>query len=274
MSFGDSNTSSDSSSKQSTTTDPWAAAIPQLKNILSTLGQQPTTPNSTTTGAINQLITNAQGGDPNAAGVNGAVASQLGADTTGEQKQVSDANTAYANQNQSVANGDNQNILANPQIQALMQSIQSDTTNSVNGQFAGAGRSGSGANVNALSRGIASGEAPALLSELNTQQARSDAASSGINNSAVNAATTNAGLKGAQATIQNSGIANDPAALAASNWGPTQIAQLGETLQNLPLDQISQIANILFPAAQLGGTSTGTKTGSSDSNTTSFGFKL
>lgn len=277
MSIGQSDTDQSSTAKQDTTTNPWSTAIPQLQTWLNGLAPSTAaagTPNATTSGALGQLITQAQAGNPLAPAVNSAVSGELNASTQPQQDASNAALKTYTAQNTPIANGENQDFSTNPQIQAVLQQIQQDTKNSVNGQFAGAGRDLSGANQNSVARGIASGEAPVLLNELNTQQARSDAASAGIlgNTNATGAATT--GFQTDQANIQNAGVTNEPAALAANQWGPEQVAQLSETLQNLPVDQLSQIAQILFPAAQLGGSSSGTKTGTSDSDTTSFGFKL
>jgi len=270
MSFGASDKSEDSTTNQSTTTGPYAPAIPAVNNIISQLSGLSTTPSSTTTDALRQLIDTASKGNPDASGIAGAVSGMINAST---QPQIDQANAGYADYLKRLtptANGDNLDIQNNPQIQKLLQVVSNNVANNVNSSFAASGRTASGANQQALATGITNAQAPILLNQYNTEQARTDQAASNLYGAANTTATTTASLDQLQKQLQAAGINIDPAALAAENWGPTQVAALSQQLQNLPIDQIASIANVLFPAAQLGSQSTGTKNSSTD--TTQFGL--
>jgi hypothetical protein len=71
------------------------------------------------------------------------------------------------------------NIGNNPALKAQIDQITTDATNQTNGAWAAAGRDGSPGNAQALGRGIASGVAPVLAQQYNTD----------VNN-ALNAATS------------------------------------------------------------------------------------
>ena len=247
--------------QQSSTTNPWEPAIAPLKGILGQLGAQSnnTGPTATETGALNQLQSNYAAGNPYAGKI-GGVANDLlsgGPDRSGV---ATDAYNTYKGQLMPWANGSMGDPANNPALRQMLDVINNDVTNSVNGQFAAAGRDMSGANQMAYGRGIAQGYAPVLMQ---AQQmglgAANDLYNGGNTTTGILAGLDQQRLGNQQAGI---GVAGD--ALDAQNYGPQGILATEAARRGMPVQNIASIAGILGPLAGLGGTSSGTGT----SNTT------
>ena len=139
---------------------------------------------------------------------------------------------------------------SNPATRQLMQAIQDQTQQSINGQFAGAGRSMSGYNTKDLAMGLSEGEAPTLFNQYNQNLANIQGASSGL----LNAGQTTQGLENAnqQAGLQLASSAYPLSQLpaqtqiAANNMAPINQAQLAGLGENLTI-----------PIAGLGGQTQG-----------------
>ena len=146
------------------------------------------------------------------------------------------------------------NPMNHPATQQLMQAIQEQTQQSINGQFAGAGRSMSGYNTKDLAMGLSEGEAPTLFNQYNQNLANIQAASQGL----LGAGQT---TSSAEAANKNTGLQMQAGAPAMSLL-PAQSAQ---TALNAPTVNQAQLAslgeNLTLPIAGLGGTSQGTGTG-------------
>ena len=161
------------------------------------------------------------------------------------------------------------NPMNNPATQQLMQAIQDQTQQSINGQFAGAGRSMSGYNTKDLAMGLSEGEAPTLFNQYNQNLANIQGASSGL----LNAGQTTQGLENAnqQAGLQLASSAYplsqlpEQTQIAANNMAPinqAQLAGLGENL-TIPIAGLggqtqgqvagTQTASPLTQLGQLGG---------------------
>jgi len=139
--------------------------------------------------------------------------------------------------------GNINNPAASPGMQGVLGTIQNDVQNSVNSQFAGAGRSLSGLNEQAVARGLSQGEAQPLMAQYNQNISNLQ----GVNS----AQGANIGL-GTQMAAAAPGVATAiPQGILAM-----QQAQRQEPYQNLALQE-----NLLNPIAGLGGTSVGTQTG-------------
>ncbi|WP_424630737.1 tail fiber domain-containing protein [Bradyrhizobium sp. SYSU BS000235] len=246
---------------QQSQTQPWEAAQPALKGILDQLNTL--IPNSglsqTSQSAINQLQQNAQAGNPYAAQIGNLATNLLnGGDATGQSGDVNQAYQDYVARLASTANGDNLDPTKIPGMGSWLDTIRDDVTNSVNGQFAAAGRDFSGANVQALARGVAQGVAPVITGQYNQNVANQKAAADAI----YNAGNTNAGL---QAGFQQQALANQQQgvqtandALAAQNYTPQQLLQLEQLKQQLPAQTLALLAQIGVPIAGLGQQSNGT----------------
>src|ERR1044071_4969699 len=152
--------------QQQQQTDPWKYAVPQLQSVLGNIsGLASPNANAQELQALAQLQANA-GNTPNlvpqATSLTGDLSSG-GIDRTGI------LSGAYGNLQGSL------NPIANasldptqtPGIAALLATIRNDVGNTVNSQFAGAGRDLSGINEQTLARGIAQGEAAPLLAQYN-----------------------------------------------------------------------------------------------------------
>ena len=146
------------------------------------------------------------------------------------------------------------NPTSNPATQQLMQAIQDQTQQSINGQFAGAGRSMSGYNTKDLAMGLSEGEAPTLFSQYNQNLANIQAASQG--------------LLGANQTTSSAENANRATGIQMQASAPAMSllpAQAAQTAFDTPYTNTAQMnglgENLTLPIAGLGGTSQGTGTG-------------
>ena len=255
---------SSSTQQQSSTTQPWAAAQPALQGILTQL--KPMIENSglngAQTGAINQLSTNAAGGNPYASQI-GANANGLlnGGGATNQAGAVNQNYQNYQAQTNPLASNTNYNPFDTPGFRDAINTATSDITNATNGQFAAAGRDFSGANSMALGRGLTQGLAPTIAAQYNQNVQNQQGAASNL----FNAGNTNAGI---QAGLQQQDVANRQAgtqaatdALSAKNWGPTATLAAEGLRQGIPAQNLGMLANIGVPIAGLGSQSQGTSTG-------------
>jgi hypothetical protein len=251
-------------SKQSQTTssqtNPWEPAIPGLKQLASGVTGQIGNAglNSTETGALNTLAGNAAGGNPYADRISGVANDLLagGPDRTG---MVNDAYGTYKQQLTPWANGSMGDPMNNPALAQMLQTIQSDVGNSVNSQFAAAGRDMSGANQMAYGRGIAQGFAPAMLQ---AQQMGLTAAND-LYGGGLQAGGVLSGLDQTKLGNQQAGIGAADQALQARDSGANQQLAVEALRRGMPLENYANIAGILGPLGQLGGSQQGTAEGTS-----------
>lgn len=194
---------------------PWQPAQGTLTNILGNINQQ-------FPAALNQA-TAAQPGQLNLA------QSFQGGDPTGL---LNPALSAYSNQLSPILNAP-LDPTKNPLLANVLSTIQNDVTNSVNQQFAGAGRDLSGMNTQTLARGLAQGEAAPLLGQYNQN-------------------VQNLMNAGSQLFGANSNVAGAEAGNMASSGGMLQQA-IG-----MPLNALGMGANLTVPIAGLGGQTQGT----------------
>lgn len=252
------------SQTQSSQTAPWVPAQPMVQGLISGVqGLQGNTGlTSPEQGAIDQLTANGQGGNPYAGGTSSAVANMLAGG--GALSQAPTVQAAYdkLQGNLSPYLDPNYSTINSPAVQSALAQVASDTTNQVNGQFASAGRSFSGANQQALSRGIASGEAPIILNQANQDTQNRIAAANNVYSAGNQTAGTISGMGQNYVTNQNAGIGNVGTALTNSNWGPQSIIAAQELAKSIPASNLGLLAQIGIPLAQLGQTSNGTSNGS------------
>lgn len=228
---------------------PWAPTQPILNGILS--GVQGQLPNYATTPAegqaLNQLQTNAAG-VPNFAPQASDITGQfLGGDPTGL---IKSGLTNYTNELSPIATG-NLDPTKTPGIQNLLATIRNDVSNSVNSQFAGAGRDLSGDNTQALARGISQGEAAPLLGQYNQNVQDVIQAGQGILNANNNASSAITGNQ-----TQGFNLASNLPALAMQ--GPAGLLSALQQSKMLPLQNLGMFENLTVPIAGLGGQVSGT----------------
>lgn len=270
MSFG--------SKKQKTTSsfdnqsDPWDEVTPYLKDWL---GQVGTAGAGGTVGAtagqaaaFDELKDNA--GNPMAGDIGGLARDQLATgDNTG---MVRDGYTDLQRRLSGTADGSNLDLSKNTYLQDLLTQVGDDAQNRVNASFAAAGRDFSGANQGAVARGVTSAQAPLLLDMFAKEEGRTDAAARDLFSASGQTAGTIAQLDEARSDLRTQGVETSKAAMEARDAGANTRLKLEQQLKDLPYQDLAQLAQLLFPAAQLGGQSSGT--GTSTTKGTSWGFDL
>jgi hypothetical protein len=247
--------------QQQSTTNPWAPAQPVLQGILGQLGGQLNNTGLTgaETGAINTLEQNAGTAGQYAPAIQGYAKSLLAGGGANDQAgNINQNYQNYYNQTNPLASNTNYNPYDTPGFRDAINTATSDITQGVNGQFAAAGRDFSGANSQALGRGLTQGLAPIIQSQYNQNIQNQQGAAGNL----YNAGNTNAGLLSGlqQQYLQNqgagvgaAGAANDAANAGANATLAAEAARRGIPVQNLGL-----LANIGIPIAGLGGQSSGT----------------
>lgn len=240
--------SSEQTSQSQSQTAPWQPAQANLQGILSGINSQLPNyqTNPTEQQALTQLTSNSQN-LPNFGTQAGNVASSfLAGDPSGLLKP---ALSNYQAQLNPIANQNN-DPMQTPGIQNLLNTIRSDVSNSVNGQFAGAGRDLSGLNQQTLARGISQGEAAPLLAQYN----QNVSAQTGAAGNLYNAAGNTASALGNNQT-QGFNLANNVPGL--TNQAPLQTLAAQAAARGLPLNNLGMLANLTVPIAGLGGQSSG-----------------
>ncbi len=251
---------STSKTTQQSSTTPWDAAMPEVNGLFGQLqGLIPNTGvNPTEQGAINQLTANGQAGNPYAPAV-GNVATTLlnGGGATG---QVPALQSNLANYQAGLAPyiSSDFSTLNSPAVQNALAQIGTDTTNSINSQFAAAGRSGSGMEAQTLGRGIAQAEAPLILSQANQDAATRQNALSALYGAGNTTSGAISGLTQQGVQNQQAGIPAASSALSSQNYGPQQVLQAQQLLQSIPGSNLGLLAQIGIPLAELGRNSNAT----------------
>jgi hypothetical protein len=257
--MGGQTTTTQNTSSQSQTA-PWAAAQPQLKALLSNLGNYNTAVSPQQTAAAQALQGTASSLPSFGSQITGTANNLLGGGTN----YGSLLSGAYGNVQNTLSpylSAGSLNPYSTPGFSQAMGTLGNTITNQINDQFAAAGRDLSPGNTQALAYGLAQGEAPALAAQYNTNVSNQ----LGAANSLFGAANTTAsGLTGLQQTafgnqLQGSTLAGQiPGLLTAPNQAALSAAN---TLQGLPLANLASYEGLLTPLAQLGSQTSGTSQG-------------
>ena len=155
------------------------------------------------------------------------------------------------------------NIGNNTALKAQLDAAAADTTNSINSQWAAAGRDFSPGNSQALARGIMTAQAPVIAAQYNTDVGNQLNAASSI----YGAGNTTYGLLNGTNAAANqnfvNGVGTAGAAVDASNYGANATLQAEAQRFGIPASQYATLLGSVAPiAAQFGqnsGTSTGTQ---------------
>lgn len=248
---------------QSSTTAPWQPAQPMLNGILSQLSGQ--LPNTGATGAqgnaIDQINANNAQFSSFAPSVTGVTNELLAGGGANNQAGNIDANyQRFVGQTNPLASNTNFDPYSTPGFRDAVDTMRNDITNQVNGSFAAAGRDFSGANFNALGRGISSGIAPTIANQFNQNVQNQQSAAGNL----FNAGNTNAGLLSGlqQQSLANksAGVGSIGSGLEASNAAATSTLAAEAQRLGIPMQNLGLLANIGIPIAGLGGQSSGTST--------------
>lgn len=259
--MGGTSTSAQSSQQQ---TSPWAAAQPMLSSIMGQL--QPQIANSGLTSgessAINQLSATAAQGNPFAGQITASTNSLLnGGGAMNQAGAVNQNYQNYYNQTNPMASNTNFDPTTAPGMQQLLQTIQGDTTNSVNSQFAAAGRDMSGMNQQTLARGISQGEAAPLLAQYNTNVQNQQGAAQNLYNAGNATTSALSGMQTQANANTQAGVGQTSTALNAQNFAPEQQLALQQLTQSIPAQNLGLLAQIGVPIAGLGSQSSGSSSG-------------
>jgi hypothetical protein len=252
---------------QSSTTAPWQAAQPALQGILGQIGTglNNTGLTGTETGAINQLEQNA--------GQAGQFAPQIadyaktllaGGGATDQAGNVNANYQRYVDQTNPLASNMNYDPMQNPGTADLLSRIQSDVGNSVNGQFAAAGRDFSGANQQAYGRGIAQGEAPVLFDQYNANRTAQQGAAGNLYQAGNTTAGLQTGMTQQGLINKGQGVTAATAATEAANAPANAQLQAEAARRGIPVQALGLLAQIGIPIAGLGGQSTGQSQGTQE----------
>jgi len=263
--MGGTSTTSNSSTQQSQLT-PWAPAQGGIQDILSALS--PSTSSLGVTPQVNQAFgqLEANAGNPNplaAPAMNAGATLLNGGANYGQATGILGSNyNTVAGALTPYLGGNAMDPSSNPALAQQLQTVATQAQNTINPEFAAAGRLGSPANAQALAQGIALGDGGILQNAAANQIGAANALSGAGNSTAANLGS----LDATNANILGSGINAASNAYNAQNLGPQ--ALLGAALQQagLPISNAAALMGILSPvAAQFGqqngsGSSTGTNT--------------
>jgi hypothetical protein len=250
---------------QQSQTAPWQAAQTMLQNILGQIGTglNNTGLTGAETGALNTLQANAAQGNPYAGQI-GDYAQSLfnGGGANAQAPNVQSNLATLQSQLTPFANGSM--VGNNPALAAQLSQIQTDVGNSVNSQFAAAGRDLSGANQMAYGRGVAAAEAPVIAGQYNQDVANQIGAANALYSAGNTTANTLSGMQQNYLANQGQGVSAAQSALDAQNYGAN--ATLAEEAQRrgIPVQALSLLAQLGTPIAQLGTQSTTNSTGTQD----------
>ncbi|MGM4997848.1 tail fiber domain-containing protein [Tardiphaga sp. 538_B7_N1_4] len=255
---------SKTSQTQESTTNPWAPAQPALQGILSQLqgqlGNTGITANES--GALNTLTSNAGQASQYAPQIQSYAQNLLnGGGATDQNGAISDAYKTYQQQTNPLASNTNYDPMQTPGLGQQLQTIRDDVGNSINSQFAAAGRDFSGANQQAYGRGVTQGMAPVLTAQYNQNVQNQQGAANNLYNAGNTTSGLLAGLNQQKLANQAQGVTAAGQATDAANAGANATLQAEAARRGIPVQALGLLAQIGIPIAGLGGQSTGKSEG-------------
>lgn len=246
--------------QQQSTTEPWQPAQGLLTGILGQLqgGLGSTGITGAETNALNTVVNNGNNTASFAPTVQNYATSLLNGGGALDQTGNINANyQRYVDQTNPLASNTNYNPYDTPGFKDAINTLTSDITNNVNGSFAAAGRDFSGANSQALSRGITQGVAPTIANQYNQNVSNQQGAAGNLYNAGNTNAGLLAGLQQQYLTNQGNGVAALGQAQDTANAGANATLAAEAARRGIPVQALGLLANIGIPIAGLGGQSTG-----------------
>lgn len=234
--------------------EPWSYTIPAVRGIVdkaASAGGIGMTPDQAS--AFGVLKNNAAQGNPWA-----QQSAQLANDAYGTVDRTGGVSGAYntlQNRLGSYADGSQLDPMSNPQMQAMLTQVGDDVQNRINSMFAGAGRDLSGANQQAVARGVTQAQLPLLLDQYNRAQDQQIGASQALYGAGVNTATTNAGLDAQRQGLRAQGAGFGQQAIDQRNYAANSMLDLEQQIKGMPYEDLALLSSILLPIAGLGGSS-------------------
>lgn len=252
---------------QTSQTTPYGPAQQSLDTLLSKLGGKAGSADLTgaETGALNQLQSNANAGNPFAGDISGVARGLLsGGGAQNNDAAIRGVLGDVAGRLTPFANGSM--VGNNTALQGQLDTISNDVQNRVNGMFAGAGRDLSGMNQQTLARGIAEGTAPVIAAQYNQDVGNQIGAAKSL----FDAGNTSFGLLNNNQQQANAnavtGIDVGGKAIDAGNYGPMQTLAIEAQRRGIPIDTLNALLGTVSPVAQAFGKTTGTGTATQQSN--------
>lgn len=252
---------STSQTTQQSQTAPWQAAQPMLQSIIGQLsGNLGNTGLTGTEG--NALNTIENTGNAYAAQYapqfsNYANSLLSGGGALNQAGNINNAYQQYAAATQPLASNVNYNPYSTPGFSDAVNTLTSDITNNVNGSFAAAGRDFSGANSQALARGLTQGIAPVIQQQYNQNVQNQQNAAGNLYGAGNTTAGALAGLQQQYLTNQGQGITAAQSAGDAQNAGANAALTAEAQRRGIPVQALGLLANIGIPIAGLGSQSSG-----------------
>lgn len=260
VSFGSKNQKQ--TTNQQSQTDPWEPTIPYLTDFLSRLDA---TGKSSMVGATDaqtkaaaQLRDLGLGGTPHGAEIDKLINDLFGSKSRAPELDPVIAD--YKRRMTPIAEGQNLDINNNPFIADMLTRTSDDVANRINAQFAGAGRDLSGYNQRAIGEGVAGAQGAIKFDQYNKELGRTDAAMRDLFAGETGTITTQDMLDRLAAGERKSGVDVARAKAEMDAAGPEMVLQLEQMMKKLPYEDLSYIAELLFPAAGLGQQSEGQST--------------
>lgn len=261
--MGGTSTSKSTQTSQLAPYDPASGSLNGILSGINSLVPQAGTLSSGQQGAINQVVSNANG-QPN---YNPAIASGTTGLLNGGGAQSNDA--AISNNLGMLQNGivgqtaSGANIGNNTALKAQLDTAAADTSQGINSSWAAAGRDGSPGNAQAVARGVAQAQAPIIASQYNQDVQNALNAGSTL----YSAGNTTAGLlNGTQSTANSNftnGIGAVSSGLNAENAAPTATINALAQQFNIPASQLTTLLGSVSPVAAQFGTNNGSSTSES-----------
>jgi hypothetical protein len=240
---------------QTSSLAPYDPAKSSLDGLLGALGGMVPGAGSLNAGqsdAINRVLANSKGQPDYSGAISRGTLGLLNGGGAQNNDDAIRANLGLLNTNIG-ATASGANIGNNPALKAQLDQIATDTTGQVNSSFAAAGRDGSAANLQALGRGIAAGQAPVIAAQYNADADRALNAA----NALYGAGNSTYGLLNANQAQANqnftNGIGSVGAGLNAENAAPTAEINAASQQFGIPVSQLQTLLGAISPvAAQFG----------------------
>jgi hypothetical protein len=213
-------------------------------------------------GAINQIVSNSNSTPNYSAPIASGTFGLLNGGGANNNNPAIESNLAdYFKRLSGTADGSNMG--ANSALKPQLDQITTDVTNQVNGAWAASGRDGSPGNFQALGRGIASGVAPVIAAQYNTDADRAmNAATALYNGGNSTYGMLNANQAQANQNFTN-GIGAVSAGVAANNAAPNATLEAAAKQFGIPASQLVTLLGAISPVAATFGKQTGQSQGES-----------
>ena len=255
---------SKSETTQQSTTAPWETAQPALQGILSqltgNLGNTGVT--GAESGALSTLVNNSNNGSATYAPMVADYAKSLlqGGGATDQAGNVNQNYQRYFDQTNPMASNTNYNPYDTAGFKDALSTQIADLTSGINGSFAAAGRDFSGANSQALGRGILQGVAPTIAAQYNQNVQNQQGAAGNLYNAGNTNAGILAGLQQNKLANQGQGVTAAGQAVDTANAGANATLMAEAQKRGIPVQALGLLAQIGIPIAGLGSQSSGTGT--------------